>query len=390
MTSEANDIQALTENLSSDAIKNVLSAPGPAVKCVVLRHINKKGRDVKPHPASPNNDGTHKREVLTELIDEVVVDITPTKSEIKKLLGGTITFLGQYPDEGTVIVIRAELPDNLDCLSVSMLRDLCDSRNVNTSSMVEKRELVDALEETRLPVNPHQLQPPFDGVVVHGDIVLIRVAETEEELDYNEKEEDRNNESINVKKEFSVLSNEEFFLDYTKDEYIAFASRTDIVAPDIPEDDSDEEDEEIDESEDGENDDDDEEDGPGWDEEEDRRALLNLLLGEVLKKFREDNGRGPDSRELLELRSQVAAKLGVEVASLEDMDQIDEESERSNKRRDNEGGSNNGSSKKVKFTPDTTLDKETIEPGCISNDEPKGKEEDDKKVNGGDFGDDNS
>jgi hypothetical protein len=38
-----------------------------------------------------------------------------------------------------------------------------------------------------------------------------------------------------------------------------------------------------------------------------------MILGHLLSKFREQNGRGPDSLELLEMRKALADKLGVEV-----------------------------------------------------------------------------
>jgi hypothetical protein len=45
-------------------------------------------------------------------------------------------------------------------------------------------------------------------------------------------------------------------------------------------------------------------------------ALFNLLMSEVLRKFREENGHGPSTEELLELRSAVATKLGIELPSV--------------------------------------------------------------------------
>ena len=83
--------------------------------------------------------------------------------------------------------------------------------------------------------------PPLDHVEIRGDVLLMRVAETEEEGKEGE-------ETPNVS---AFLSNEEFFLDYTLDEYVKFASRTDIVAKE-PEASEEEGEEESEEEEDGE------------------------------------------------------------------------------------------------------------------------------------------
>ena len=123
--------------------------------------------------------------------------------------------------------------------------------------------------------------------------------------------------------------------------WVAFAARTDVVAPELPE--NDDEDEGEDEEEEEDDDDEDFEVGEDEAEEEEKHALLNLILGEVLKKFRVENGRGPDSEELLELRRQVAGKLGVELDEPEEL-----------KRPAAEDGKeeHEPSPKKVKFTAD--------------------------------------
>lgn len=289
--------------------------------------------------ASPKADQKHKRTVLTELIEEIQVDTTPSKNKVKEILGGPFTFLGQYPDEKTVVMALKQIPNNLQSLSIHELRELCKDNSIDTANMIEKQELVDALVDSIPPLNPHVLQPPLDKKRVRGDILIMRVADTEEPLDEEGGED----------KEVKVMSNEEFFLDYTKEEYVMFASRTDVVAPEPPE--PEEEDAE-DESE-GEDEEEDEDFELGEDdeetEEEEKQAMLNLVMNEVLKKFREENGRGPDTEELLELRSQIASQLGVEVASVATI--LGDESERSKKRPASENGDEPPlSPKKVKFS----------------------------------------
>jgi len=85
--------------------------------------------------------------------------------------------------------------------------------------------------------------------------------------------------------------------------------------------------------------------------------LLNLILSEVLKKFRQENGRGPDSQELLELRRQVAAKLGLKLEEQPTVGGDDEDKKRAAAAAS--PGSTSPSPKKVKFTPEVTAKDET-------------------------------
>jgi hypothetical protein len=231
-------------------------------------------------------------------------------------LGGPFTFLGQYEDEGVVIMTRKVHEDEedyptqeeLEGLKLSELKLLLEDRDISPEAMLEKSDMVQALlKDFELPpINPHQLQPPLHKKTVRGDILVVKVAETEEELDQEEGAEE---------KQVVVPTNDEFFLDYTMDQYIQFASRTDIEEHEIeePEEESDEED--SDEGEEGE--------GfvmGGDDEEiaeEDKSAMFNLVMNEVLRQYRADNGRGPNTQELLELRSAIAKQLEVEVAEID-------------------------------------------------------------------------
>jgi hypothetical protein len=325
MSSHEEAAAKAAQELHGTDIAAILKATGPTVKCVLLKHMMKSGKDVHPHLAAlhekeaksdeeslPGKD--HAREVLTELIEEVTVDTTPAKNEVQKLLGAKFTFLGQYASEGTVVMARCPLPDNLQNCSVKELRELCEDNHLDTSNMLEKPEMVSALLEAQPPLNPHKLQPPLHGLAVSGDILIMKVAETDEVLD----------EEGGEAKEVEPMSNEEFFLDYTKDEYVSFASRTDIVAAAThkkegveskgEEHEEEEEEEDKDEGAGGGNEDDEEEDEEflPMGEEDERRAMLNFVLGGVIKRFREDNERGPNTEELLELRRQVAAKMDME------------------------------------------------------------------------------
>eukprot|EP00558_Chaetoceros_sp_UNC1202_P008008 CAMPEP_0197252602 /NCGR_PEP_ID=MMETSP1429-20130617/62070_1 /TAXON_ID=49237 /ORGANISM="Chaetoceros sp., Strain UNC1202" /LENGTH=253 /DNA_ID=CAMNT_0042715029 /DNA_START=12 /DNA_END=773 /DNA_ORIENTATION=+ len=150
-----------------------------------------------------------------------------------------------------------------------------------------------------------------------------------------------------------ILTNEEFFLDYTKDEYIQFASRTDILPPEPTQDAEEEEneaseqesDEEEEEEYNVESDEDDMED-----EEECQIGMMNLILAQILKRFREENGRGPNTEELLAMRSALAEKLGIDESIINNPSSPSAGDESKKRRADD---SNDGCSireKRVKFT----------------------------------------
>lgn len=329
-------------SLHGSDIANVLASTGPVVKCVILRHMAKSGRDEKPHSVE-KDDAAHQRPVLVDLIEEIEVDTTPSKGHIQEILGGPFTFVGQFESEGTMAMAKKQVPEDLSDLSIKELRTLCGEFGIDTKTMVEKHDLIAALEREQLPINPHKLQPPLHDIVVRGDVMLLKVAETKEELDEEGESPPQNLE---------MMSNEEFFLDYTKKEYIQFASRTDIEIPPPSNEDSEEYDD--DEEEISDDEEDDEPTDEGIDEDE-AGSILNLIMGEVLKKFREENGRGPNTHEVLELRSQVAAQLGVEVPSVEEIEGKRPAEE------DNEDNAHQPQEKKVKFTSPPDDDEESGE-----------------------------
>jgi len=151
------------------------------------------------------------------------------------------------------------------------------------------------------------LQPPFRDTIVRGDILALKVAAVEED------EDDEMNTTANATTMALPKSNDEFFLNYTKDEYLKFAARTDVEFKPMEEDDDDEEvveedddddesSQEGDEMEDDEDDDDEDEDGEG--------GFMELLMGQILQRFQQENGRMPDEQELKTFESAMAEKLG--------------------------------------------------------------------------------
>jgi len=224
--------------VNGEQIQEILTSTGPVVSAVLLR-----------------GDGK-------QVVEEVEIDTSPQKQMVMEILGGPFTFLGQYEDEGIVLMVRRD-PDEA------------------------------------LALNSHKLQPPFHEAKVQGDILAMKIAQTPED----NFDEEGKVESV------ECLPNDEFFLNYTKVEYTEFAARTDIVhvpREDIIVEDEDESfDEEDDDEEelsdyDGEEDGDDEEDG----------SFVDLLMEHVLTRFQQQNGRPPEEHELEALRAAMMEKMG--------------------------------------------------------------------------------
>merc|ERR1712176_1024337 len=173
-------------------------------------------------------------------------------------------FLGQYEDEGIVLMIQRD-------------------------------------PETDIAWNKHKLQPPFQNAKVQGSILAMKIAQSPAvEDDYDEEKVDH----------LAALSNDEFFLNYTKEEYAKFAARTDIV--DMPRDENNTEEEEELYSEEEE---DDESDYEGEEDEEDEEedGFVDLLMEHVLARFQQQNGRPPEEHEMQALKAALVEKMGMPV-----------------------------------------------------------------------------
>jgi len=173
-------------------------------------------------------------------------------------------------------------------------------------------------EEKKDSSNKIVLPPPLDEVEVYSPVLLMKVA-SEDENDINDQ----------------------FFLDYSKKQYLDLLQRggEKRTEKDIKSEEDDSSSDRIEESEyntdeedansdvrvyGDDEDDDDEEDfmiedyeDMELDEDGEKIGMLNLCMGQILRQFNEQNGHGPDTRQLLEMRLALADKLGVEVLPLE-------------------------------------------------------------------------
>lgn len=321
-------------------IAQVLSSKGPVVQCVLLQAI--------PESETQSQEEDDSEDVRVARLDldkahmkQIELDTTPAKSMVAKTLGGPFTFLGQYEDEGIVLMIR-DFPESLEwmdeihdeegqgstaehkshqeqcrerlgSMKMSELKSLCSERDISLDNVLEKSDLVDALWKwwkNLPPTNGHHIPPPLDATTARGNILILKVAETDEALDEAGEDDQA---------DVQVPSNDEFFLNYTIKEYLEFASQK---HPDPQENDEETKEAASDDENDSEEEkEDDAEEGfvLGEDEQmedEDKAAMFNLVMNEVLRQYREEHGRGPNTQELLEIRSNIAKELDVKVAEI--------------------------------------------------------------------------
>jgi len=342
--------------VNAKTIANVLTSEGPIVTGVMLKaaDVSEVTLDSKSHhnetngcssssnnkeegPVGASEEVSKSRLLLKEYMEEIKIDTTPSKCMVSKVLGGPFTSLGQYDSQGIVLMIQrlpVDLdPDELTDLKLSQLRDLCHERDISLDdrNMVEKSDLIHALNtwSTRKEprVNPHTLQPPLHNTKVRGDILILKVAHMKEEF------ESWDEDTPPKKQEMDELSNKEFFLNYSLQEYLNFASRSDIPEHTVGESDEETKDkEEVDDSDESNDEGVESGDESPWvgdddvyrlgeDDEvddEDKFAMFNMVMNEYLRQYRRDNdGKGPDTLGLLEIRAAIAEELGVRVSEFD-------------------------------------------------------------------------
>lgn len=276
------------------------------MSCVVLRASGNDDADEGKKASSSKDNHSH-------LVEEIKMDTTPKKNEGEKILGGPFTFIGQYEEEGIML----------------MAKKGCVIYDAEEEEDEENQAANDNKPNDNSNMNPHKLQPPFDKSKIFGDILVLKVAEVDDPLD--DDCDDAPEQAVGT---VSVASNGDFFLDYTKDEYLKFAARTDVVPPALP---SDAEEEEEEECGDNDNDEEENEEEDEWsggegeeDEEEAQAGMMQMLMVAVLRKFQEENGRGPSSEELLVLKMTIAQKLGMELPDMEATEEEEGEAEDEN------------------------------------------------------------
>ena len=236
----ANSNPESTHSIGNVDIHKIMNSTGQVVTCILL----KAGETIE--------------------MREVQIDTTPKAVQAQKILGGPITFLGQYESEGTVVIVL---------------------RNQSSNNLHE---------------NKHRLQPPLHKENVRGDILIMKVKGDEGE-------------------------NESFFEDYKQSDYEKFlgmeieefevkvdATRVKEGLLLVPGADNDEEESS-----------EDEESVEGESDSEDEADMTAFLLSQMIEKFKSVNGREPSEEELGHIANVIKEKFGVMIP--EDCEEDEEE-----------------------------------------------------------------
>lgn len=239
-----NDVEAAFETLKNVDIKKLMTSNGPTVKNVLLR-----------------KDGSR---------EEISLDMTPSVRAVQEVLGGEVTFLGQYEDIQVILLINRT--------QTAISGDL----------------------------NQHKLQPPFHNAEVYGDILVSR------------------SDDDGLPSDFSL----EEYITFTEKVIEPYEVSED---DDEEEGDDDEEDEEGLEVIDEEDSDEDEDGGEGDDDDEDDEAeaeeVINQLLERLKSAYKEQHGRDPTDEEFEELASSLMENIGAAYDDDEEEEEDDDDDE---------------------------------------------------------------
>lgn len=175
------------------------------------------------------------------------MDMTPKMKKVQAIVGGDVTFLGQFHKE----------------------------KEVEGVILVAKR----GAEADGLALSKQAMQPPFSKEKIYGDVLLMRTDEGGTPVDF------------------------------TKAEYEKFAARTDVEEIEIPED-SEEEEVDPNDYDSHEDDEEVEGESDSEEEEADEGNLLDMLMPMILQKFEAENGRAPEAHELAAIQAAMLQKFG--------------------------------------------------------------------------------
>ena len=105
------------------------------------------------------------------------------------------------------------------------------------------------------------------------------------------------------------------------------------------------------------------------DDEECQIGMMNLILAQILKRFREENGRGPNTEELLAMRSALAEKLGIDESLVNESVHVgsaEEQLNESEKRKIDDSKDSAHKQKRVKFNNKDEIKIMTDDEGATS------------------------
>ena len=228
-------------------IQKIMDESGPVVNTVLIQPPTAEGQK--------------------ESIEQIELDMTPSKNKIVELMGGSVTILGQYNDIETV-VLKLRNPGE---------------------------------EATE---NPHKLQPPLHSQTVFGPMLLVRMDESANPQNFAKvrsvclRDMKRRNESgcmIGHLISYSIMLQEEYMEFLKKDIEPFEISEQPVGGANEEEEYEEEEDEEVDDEEgEGEGDEDDDSDG----EDDENEMVHMMIMNAVMEKFKGQYGRDPTEKEV--------------------------------------------------------------------------------------------
>ena len=268
---------AALAKLGNVDIQSLMECKGPVVSCVLLKA-----------------DGS---------IEALDVDMTPSLGKCQEVLGGELTFLGQWEDLQVILLI---------------------SKEQTSKSGLEK--------------NKHKLQPPFHDAIVYGDILLTRSDDdgeaahfgldeyetfkatkiteweptkddsqnSDDSEDDDEEEEEEDDEEDSGDEEVEEMDEEEALamimpalINAFKEEYGRDPNESEIA--DLKE--------KVLMGDDDEEEDDDDDDASDDMEDMELEAFMEQITPKIIANFVEQRGREPTEEELDELKAAVVAKV---------------------------------------------------------------------------------
>jgi len=215
------------------SMQSLMAKEGPVIKAVIL-----------------GEDGEAK---------ELTMDMTPRENTITKVLKGKATFIGQYSKQGVAV--------------------LC---------VREQEEGVHGTNESKLPYPMHELEEP-----VFGSILMIRMDEDSEPVDFDLKAFEELKEAQKVAQENGPEEEEE-------EEEVAEDGDVDMEEDAENDDDEDDDDDDDDEDDDDDDDDDDDEDDDEEDDNGEEEGDDDDEEGEDDEDNNEDNASVGEEKEAVE------------------------------------------------------------------------------------------
>ena len=240
--------------MSAEMLSEMMSSEGPIVKAVVLR--------------------------AGGALEELQFDSTPAKNEAAQILGGSATFVGQFPSINVVVMTRRE-----------PAADAVVSQHI-----------------AALPPPLHALDEP-----VRGDMLLVRMDDDGEPCDF----------ALAEFEAFLKEDHSEALADYVASEKATAEADAAAAAGYGEEDDAEDDEDDEDEEEEDDSEEEDEEDDDAGELTEEQQQLLSR----VIQGFQSQYSRDPTEEEVMEIMGKLNALMELQGGDAEEEEEEEEEKE---------------------------------------------------------------